>query len=92
MSVVSSNLVIRIAAAHSAFCFVLFGNLKKCACVCVSLVVLCVCVCVCVSLVDFAGGLRILLYFLILTLQAPNKNCSRRHFNFFTFFFEENKA
>ena len=27
-----------------------------------------------------------------LTLQAQNKNCSRRHFNFFLLFFEENKA
>ena len=28
----------------------------------------------------------------ILTLKAPNKNCSRRHFNFFLLSFEENKA
>ena len=29
---------------------------------------------------------------LILTLKAPNKNCSRRHFNFLLLSFEENKA
>ena len=28
----------------------------------------------------------------ILTLKAPNKNCSRRHFNFLILSFEENKA
>ena len=27
-----------------------------------------------------------------LTLKAPNKNCSRRHFNFLLLSFEENKA
>ena len=27
-----------------------------------------------------------------LTLKAPNKNCSRRHFNFFLLSLEENKA
>ena len=30
--------------------------------------------------------------FFPLTLKAPNKNCSRRHFNFLLLFFEENKA
>ena len=28
----------------------------------------------------------------LLTLKAPNKNCSRRHFNFFILSLEENKA
>ena len=28
----------------------------------------------------------------MLTLKAPNKNCSRRHFNFLLLSFEENKA
>ena len=28
----------------------------------------------------------------LLTLKAPNKNCSRRHFILFTFIFQENKA
>ena len=27
-----------------------------------------------------------------LTLKAPNKNCSRRHYNFLLLSFEENKA
>ena len=27
-----------------------------------------------------------------LTLKAPNKNCSRRHFNFLLLSFEDNKA
>ena len=29
---------------------------------------------------------------IILTLKAPNKNCSRQHFNFLLLSFEENKA
>ena len=29
---------------------------------------------------------------LALTLKAPNKNCSRRHFDFLILSFEENKA
>ena len=29
---------------------------------------------------------------ILLTLKAPNKNCSRRHFNFLLLSFEENKA
>ena len=33
-----------------------------------------------------------LLYPFMLTLKALNKNCSRRHFNFLLFSFEENKA
>ena len=28
----------------------------------------------------------------LLTLKAPNKNCSRRHFNFLLLSFEENKV
>ena len=28
----------------------------------------------------------------VLTLKAPNKNCSRRHFNFLLLSFEENKT
>ena len=28
----------------------------------------------------------------VLTLKGPNKNCSRRHFNFLLLSFEENKA
>ena len=31
-------------------------------------------------------------YKLTLTLKAPNKNCSRRHFNFLFLSFKENKA
>ena len=27
-----------------------------------------------------------------LTFKAPNKNCSRRHFNFLLLFFKENKS
>ena len=30
--------------------------------------------------------------FSLLTLKAPNKNCSRRHFNFFTFIFPRTKC
>ena len=29
---------------------------------------------------------------ILLTLKTPNKNCSRRHFNFLLLSFEENKA
>ena len=28
----------------------------------------------------------------LLTLKAPNKNCSRRHFKFLLLYFEKNKA
>ena len=35
-------------------------------------------------------GYNIVLHYL--TLKAPNKNCSSRHFNFLLLSFEENKA
>ena len=35
---------------------------------------------------------KLLCKFTFLTLKAPNKNCSRRHFNFLLISFEENKA
>ena len=38
------------------------------------------------------GDQSALSFFLGLTLKAPNKNCSRRHFNFLLLSFEENKA
>ena len=44
------------------------------------------------SALDKSTGELEVFRFESLTLKAPNKNCSRRHFNFFTLSFEENKA
>ena len=38
------------------------------------------------------GISKILKFSYLLTLKAPNKNCSRRHFNFLLLSFEENKV
>ena len=46
-----------------------------------------------ISVGSSAGISKILIikFSYLLTLKAPNKNCSRRHFNFLLLSFEENK-
>ena len=44
------------------------------------------------ELPHFAHVNIVVCFFGALTLKAPNKSCSRRHFNFLLLSFEENKA